>query len=114
MKRSNAGGNNEITSSIIKESPHFLSICICHLVNCIMRQGIFPDCFKVSRVIPILKKGKPIEEMDSYRPINNLNPLEKIVEEVIKLQMETNIKDKTSYQKSFTGAGLVTIPSQQR
>ena len=88
MKRSRARGNNEITSEALKETPQFLSICMTHLINCMMRQGAFPECMKTSRIITILKPGKPTDLLDSFRPVNNLNPVEKIIEEAIKIQVE--------------------------
>ena len=59
---------------------------------------------KVSRVIPILKPGKPDDNLDSFRPINNLNPLEKIIEECIKSQMEKFVKDKNVIPPEHHGA----------
>ena len=99
MKRSKSRGNNEITSEVLKETPHFISICMTHLINNIMRHGVFPDCMKTSRVIPILKPGKQDDNIDNFRPINNLNPLEKVVEGVIKGQMESFLKDKNVVPK---------------
>ena len=53
-----------------------------------MRKGEFPECLKTSRVIPIQKPGKSSNSLESFRPINNLNPVEKIVEEAIKIQLQ--------------------------
>merc|ERR1712240_364110 len=44
---------------------------------------------KLFRIIPIKKPDKPDDEIDSYHPINNLSTLEKIIEQHIKLHLET-------------------------
>ena len=44
----------------------------------------YPTILKVSRITPILKPDKQSEIIDSYRPINNLSAVEKIVEEFLK------------------------------
>ena len=49
---------------------------------------IFPEKFKVSRVIPLKKAGKPGNEMSSYWPISILPALEKIIEAIMKTQLE--------------------------
>ena len=50
------------------------------LVNNSIQQGIVPDILKVSRILPISKPGKDINNIESYRPINNLPVVEKILE----------------------------------
>ena len=40
-------------------------------------------------ITPIKKPDKPDDEIDSYRPINNLATLEKIIEQHIKQHLET-------------------------
>ena len=57
---------------------------ITHLINTIIISNIFPDIFKISRVLPFSKPNKPSSDLDSYRPINNLMCLEKIFEEYFK------------------------------
>lgn len=43
-------------------------------------------------MIPIHKKGKDKNVLESYRPINNLNIIEKIVETIIKTQINDFIE----------------------
>ena len=58
-----------------------------HLINAIINTSIFPDIFKLSRILPFSKPGKPLNDIDSFRPLNNLPCIEKIVEEYIKICM---------------------------
>ena len=57
---------------LIKENFDYLEKPILHMINQSIHQGVFPSQLKTSRVIPILKPGKPSGEMESYRPINLL------------------------------------------
>ena len=54
------------------------------MINCVLRTAKFPDIFKVTRIIPVSKPGKPVDQIDSFRPINNLSSLEKLLEQWIK------------------------------
>jgi len=65
-------------------SPH-----ITHLINSIINTGVYPKILKISRITPIKKPDKPDDDIDSYRPINNLATLEKIVEQHIKMHLES-------------------------
>ena len=40
--------------------------------------------FSLTKIIPISKPGKPVDHIDSFRPLNNLSALEKLLEEWIK------------------------------
>ena len=55
-----------------------------HLINSIIDTETYPTIFKVSRISPTLKSGKPRTDIDSYRPINNLAALEKLIEQYFK------------------------------
>ena len=55
-----------------------------HLVNSIIYTETYPTILKVSRISPTLKPEKNSEFIDSYRPINILSAVEKIVEEFLK------------------------------
>ena len=51
-----------------------------------MKQGIYPDCFKIAQVTPLFKGGdKTI--LGSYRPISLLPAMSKILEKVILARM---------------------------
>ena len=89
QKTSNAKGNDEITSRVIKTMPHYTATAICHLYTHIIRTGKFPDSLKIARITPILKPGKGRSEKSSYRPISNLNSIEKVIEQLIKEDLES-------------------------
>ena len=59
------------------------------LINPIINSGTYPNILKLSRITPILKPDKDISNIDSFRPINNLITLDKIIEQHIKTNLET-------------------------
>ena len=87
LKPKNSKGNDITNMKIIKKLCPAIIPHITHLVNSIIYTEIYPTVLKVSRISPILKPDKQSEIIDSYRPINNLSAVEKIVEEFLKEQL---------------------------
>ena len=63
-----------------------ISIPLTYLLNSSLNSGIFPNIFKISRVVPIFKKGDPTLP-GNYRPISITNTISKIFEKIIHRQM---------------------------
>merc|ERR1711867_371058 len=87
MKPKNSRGNDITNMKIIKKLCPAILPHITHLINLIIYTETYPTILKVSRISPILKPDKQSEMIDSYRPINNLSAVEKIVEEFLKEQL---------------------------
>ena len=56
------------------------------LLTTILHTGIYPNAFKIAKVIPIFKKGDP-GLLTNYRPISLLPTLSKIFERAIFTQL---------------------------
>ena len=56
---------------------------ILDLINMTWRTGTIPTKWKIATISPILKKGKPAEELKSYRPISLTSCLCKLAERII-------------------------------
>ena len=67
-KNSKSSGCDSVTMSILKDCPQTAARIICHIFNNMIRTGIYPEKLKTSKVIPILKNGKPATDKSSYRP----------------------------------------------
>ena len=87
----------------LKEIPQYSSHIITHLVNHIIRSKQFPNDLKCSKIVPILKSGKESTEKASYRPINNLEVVEKVVEEVLKTQLVQSFEENEIIHKNHHG-----------
>ena len=86
---SHSSGHDDITMHILKKVAHKVAPHITHLINTIIHTNTFPSTFKHSRITPILKPKKQNTHIDSFRPINNLCTLDKIVEQHIKTHLDT-------------------------
>ena len=80
-------GYDAISNKTLRKIAPEMAPIIAHLINSIIRTGIFPNNLKVSKIIPILKPGKPSTNIDSFRPVNCLPAIEKLVEEWLKINL---------------------------
>ena len=88
MKLSNAKGDDAITSKIMKESLHFNAVAITHLFNAMLRDKKYPKVLKNARIVPLLKSGKSPNDPASYCPVSNLSVIDKVLESLLKNQLE--------------------------
>ena len=77
--------NGDLSMNCIKKLRHEIAPHLTHLFNNIIRSGIYPDILRVSKIIPLLKIGKPSHLMDGYRPINVLGPVENFSTNILKI-----------------------------
>ena len=77
---------NEIPVKLIKGVGNLISGKIAEMVNASLCSGIFPNCLKLARIVPIYKKGDPMN-MSNYRPIALLPTLSKIFEKCISTRL---------------------------
>ena len=103
IPNSNCTGYDSISNKTIKKCGNSIIPHLTHLINSIIRTGTFPDIFKISRILPISKKGKPVNLISSYRPINNLVCIEKIVEHYIKEHLEQYMEENMLINKEHHG-----------
>ena len=74
-------GNDLISMKLIKKlSPNIIPHIV-KLINVIITTKKYPKILKISRITPTLKPDKLLTMIDSYRPINNLPAIEKIIEQ---------------------------------
>ena len=60
-----------ISPRVVKEVTCELAGSLSCLFNCCMRDGHYPACFKVARVVPIFKgKGKDPTDYAGYHPVS--------------------------------------------
>ena len=75
---------DSIPTELLKSCLDVLLVPIAQMVNLSLFSGVFPDIFKTSHVMPLLKKPSlSKDDMKNYRPVSNLNFVSKIIEKVI-------------------------------
>ena len=63
-----------IPTELLKSCLDVLLVPITQMVNLSLISGVFPDIFKTSHVMPLLKKPSLSKnDMKNYRPVSNLN-----------------------------------------
>ena len=105
LKAKNCEGFDRIPVRIITDGITELTPILTHLFNLIYLQKRIPDQWKVSKVIPLYKKGTP-NKIENYRPIANLCSTSKVFEKLILMrlnQLETvnNISLTGKHQHGF-------------
>ena len=63
-----ACGYDEINNKIIKKTSTVVAPFLETLFNASMKQGVFPECFKLAQVTPLFKGGDK-SDLGCYRPI---------------------------------------------
>ena len=89
--------------TIIKKAKTRIAPMITHLVNCIIISCTFPDILKITKIIPTHKPGKPIYDIESFRPLNNLCTVEKIIEEYFMTHLESHFEKNNVINKYHHG-----------
>lgn len=77
-------GNDKISNFVVKKLSKCAIIKLATLLNQSYNIGHFPTSWKTAIVIAVNKKGKPPDDVKSYRPISLLSCLAKVYECAIK------------------------------
>ena len=78
-------GPNSINTNIIQLLKEEISGPLCKIFNLSFSTGHHPDLFKISKTIPIFKKGSRLL-VSNYIPISLLSNLNKILEKLNKIE----------------------------
>ena len=89
LKTNSAPGDDNIDNATIKRLPATALHCLVNIFNLCFQVGLYPDDWKRARVRMLLKPGKPPDDSASYRPISLLSCLGKILEKIIKIQIDS-------------------------
>lgn len=77
-------GIDEIPNVVLKKLSYKAKLVIAVLFNQVFNSGYYPNAWKCAITIPIHKKGKPLNDPNSYRPIALLPCISKIFECTVK------------------------------
>lgn len=82
LKNSNSTGPDDITTLLVKESKALIADVYAYIINNSFQYGIFPDLLKLSKIIPVHKKGDK-DQIDNYRPIALISIFAKVIEKAM-------------------------------
>ena len=100
FKNKKASGDDDISNKLLKLISDLLPLD--HLINQILRTGIYPDKLKIGKVIPI-HKGKSTEIPNNYRPITLLSCINKIIEKIIYKRIYLFLEKKNIFHENQFG-----------
>ena len=72
-------GLDDIEIKFLKTSSSVIVNHVCNIINLSFKQGIYPDVWKLSKVVPLFKKWSTLD-MNNYRPISLLSSLSIVIE----------------------------------
>ena len=101
MPVSKSSGPNSIPTKILKVVSTEISSPLASLVNLSFETGKFPTSLKSSKVIPVFKKGSPLDP-SNYRPISLLSNIDKIFEKLMFSRVSSFLEtNRVIYSKQF-------------
>ena len=101
IKPNKAAGYDDLNSNVILHVIDSIRKPLFHVIDTSVKEGIFPDLLKTSKVIPVFKKDDP-SLISNYRPISLIPVFSKIFERVIYNRLYNYLtSNKLLYKKQF-------------
>lgn len=94
LKPFKAPGLDSIQNVLLKHLPHSAIAWLTHTFNKCFSLSYWPQSFKIAKVIPILKAGKPATDATSYRQISLLSAVGKLLEKLVNTRLVNFIEEK--------------------
>jgi len=91
LKQSRNCVGNFMSSSLLRDCIDHIALPLLYIYNLSFDAGIFPEQLKISKVVPVFKKGCKTE-MSNYRPISLTNPLGKVLEKLMHVRMSSYLE----------------------
>ena len=80
---SKASGPDCIPEVVLKNCEPELSYILAELFNKCLKESCFPDCWKVSSVVPVFKNVRERSTAKNYRPVSLLSVVGKVFEKLL-------------------------------
>ena len=105
LKNSSSCGVDYIDTKCIKLVSTLLAPSLVHIVNLSVEASVFPDIWKIAKVVPLLKSATcdPLSPK-SYRPVALLPVLSKIIEKIIFNQLTNYLESNRLIHPNLHGS----------
>lgn len=108
LKSDFTSGDDGVPSFLVRDCASALSFPLQLLFNLIITTSTFPDVWKVSKLIPVFKKGDR-SDIKNYRPISVLSNFSKIFEHILYTRIYSSIKSALSVHQHGFMSGRSTV-----
>ena len=89
---SRSAANDDISMKLLKKIQEPLLPVILHLINTTIITTQYPNPLKCTKIIPLLKKGKDPTLTKSYRGVNLIPSLAKIIDRALLSQLLSHLE----------------------
>ena len=83
LDSSKASGSDCIPAVVLKNCGPELSCILAEIFNMCLKDSCFPDCWKVSSVVPVFKNFWQKSTTKTYRPVSILSVISKVFEKLV-------------------------------
>ena len=104
---SKASGPDCIPVVVLKNCEPELSYILAELFNKCLKESCFPDCWKVSSVVPVFKNVGERSTAKNYRPVSLLSVVSKVFEKLVNNRIVDHLEKYdlfSDFQYSFTSS----------
>ena len=103
-------GCDGLSNTMVKSLKNELYMPLTLIINQMLHTGIYPNAFKIAKVIPIFKKGDP-SLLTNYRPISLLPTLSKYLNMLYSLNCILSSSQIIFCVSSSMGLGQGILPN---
>ena len=115
---SKASGPDCIPVVVLKDCEPDLSYILAELFNKCLKESCFPDCWKVSSVVPVFKNVGERSTAKNYRPVSLLSVVSKVFEKLVNNRIVDHLEKcglfsdfQYGFRSSRSTADLLTVVS---
>ena len=83
LDMSKASGPDCVPVVVLKNCELELSYILAELFNKCLKESCFPDCWKVSSVVPVFKNVGERSTAKNYRPVSLISVVSKVFEKLV-------------------------------
>ena len=102
LKNTKSCGVDSVDSCILKLAKNELAPAITHIVNLSIANGIFPQQWKLAKIVPLHKKESQYLP-ENYRPVALLCVMSKILEKAVSQQVISYLESNSIFHPSHHG-----------
>jgi hypothetical protein len=103
MPSKNSSGWYGISINVLKKIAPYVAGPIGNIVSCSFLEGVFPENFKLAKILPFYKNKGDRSDPSNYRPIALTSSVAKIIEKCFANQMDKYFSENKLYSPNQHG-----------